>query len=319
LEAAVPSADLSIHDHQLPRITQTDAISVRSDVLFTNAKGEAKTSVQKRSETALQKLMPALQSVLLPGETILYIARAHSPLNMLEQITSAWWTRLLAASAIVITNQRLLFFPVKQNGTWRESVRAVHWGDLEEVKPRGLLIQHVTFKSRNGTKTTYTHFRRGDAKKIAAIAKTLLPIASGEMTSAHGFVQLCPGCRGVLTQGHYLCPTCGLAFKNEKTMVMRSLLLPGGGYFYTGHPLIAILPAIIEGFLMLDILVLLFAGLTSPRARANVLPSLMILVLFWAFETAVTILHCRRYIRDYIPEKGGPVRAAQDVTAKVGG
>ena len=86
----MPSADLSIHDHQLPRITQMDAISVRSDVLFTNDKGETKTSVQKRSETALQKLMPALQSVLLPGETVLYIARAHSPLNMLEQITSAW-------------------------------------------------------------------------------------------------------------------------------------------------------------------------------------------------------------------------------------
>jgi hypothetical protein len=292
---------------------------VRSDVLFTNDKGEVKAAVQKRNETALQKLMPALQTVLLPGETVLFIARAHSPLTPLEQITAAWWTRLLAASAIVITNQRLLFFPLKQNGTWRQSVRAVYWGDLEEVKPQGLLVRNVIFKSKNGTKATYTNFRRDDARKIAAISKALLPTASGEMTSAHGFVQLCPGCRSVLTQGQYLCSACGLVFKNEKTMVMRSILLPGGGYFYTGHPLIALLPAVVEGILMLDILVLLFAGLSSPRARASVLPTLTILLFFWAFETAVTILHCRRYIRDFIPDKSGLLRARQDVTAKVRG
>lgn len=315
----MPSADLSIHDHQLPRTTKIDAISVRSDVLFTNDKGEVKAAVQKRNETALQKLTPALQTVLLPGETVLFIARANSPLTPLEQITAAWWTRILAASAIVITNQRLLFFPVKQNGTWRQSVRAVYWGDLEEVKPQGLLVRNVVFKSKNGTKTTYTNFRRGDAKKIAAISMALLPTASGEMTSAHGFVQLCPGCRNVLTQGQYLCSACGLVFKNEKTMVMRSILLPGGGYFYTGHPLIALLPAVVEGILMLDILVLLFAGLSSPRARASVLPTLTILLFFWALETAVTILHCRRYIRDFIPDKSGPLRARQDVTAKVRG
>jgi hypothetical protein len=315
----VPSADLSIHDHQLPQITKIDAISVRSDVLFTNDKGEAKASIQKRSEAALRKLMPALQSVLLPEETVLYIARAYSPLTPLERLTAAWWTRLLAAAAIVITNQRLLFFPVKRDGSWRESVRAVYWGDLEEVKPRGLLVRLVTFKSKNGNKTTYTNFRRGDAKKIAAISKALLPIASGEMTSAHGFVQLCPACRNVLTPGQYLCSACGLAFKNEKTMVTRSILLPGGGYFYTGHPLVAILPAVVEGIFMLDILVLLVAGLSSPRARANVLPTLVVLVFFWIFETAVTILHCRRYIREFIPEKNAPLRARQDVTAKVGG
>jgi hypothetical protein len=311
----VPSADLPIHDHRLPQTAKIDAISVRSDVLFTNEKGEDKRPVQKRSEGGLQKLMPALHSVLLPDETVLYIARANSPLSVLEQLTAAWWTRLLAASAIVVTNKRLLFFPVKRDGSWRESVRVVHWGDLEEVKPKGLLLRIVTFKTKNGAKITYTNFRRADAKKIATIAAALLPAASGEMTSAHGFVQLCPGCRNVLTQGQYLCPACGLAFKNEKTMVMRSILLPGGGYFYTGHPLIAILPAIVEGILMLDILVFLFAGLSSPRARASVLPSLMILVLFWAFETAVTILHCRRYIRDFIPDKSGSVRARQDVTA----
>ena len=160
----MPPADLPIHDQQLPQIARIDALSVRNDVLLTNDKGQAKASVQKRSETALRKLMPALQSVLLPGETVLYIARANSPLTPLEAVTAAWWTRLLTASAIVFTNQRLLFFPVKRDGSWRESIRAFYWGDLEEVKPQGLLVRNIVFKSKNGTKTTYTNFRRGDAK-----------------------------------------------------------------------------------------------------------------------------------------------------------
>jgi hypothetical protein len=62
----------------------------------------------------------------------------------------------------------------------------------------------------------------------------------------------------------------------------------------------------------------LLAGFASPRVTSNVLPTLVALVFFWAFETAVTILHCRRYIRDYIPEKRGALRARQDLMAKAG-
>ena len=315
----MPAADLPIHDNKLARTATIDAISVRSDVLFTNDKGEDKPSIQNRSEKALQKLLPALQRMLLPAETVLYIARAQSPLTVLEQLTAGWWTRLLAASAIVMTNKRILVFPVKRDGSWKESVRSLFWGDLQEVKPNGLLVRNVTFKSKNGKKTTPTNFRRADARKIAAIAAALLPAASGEMTATHELVQLCPDCRNALADGQYFCSGCGLTFKSEKTMVRRSIFLPGGGYFYTGHPLVAILPAIVEGVLILEVLVFLLAALTTPRAVPNLLPALLILGVFWGLETAITILHCRRYIRDYIPEKRDPTRARQEATAKVSG
>jgi hypothetical protein len=300
----MPAADLHIHDHHVAQNTLIDGISVRNDVLFTNDKGdEEKSRTKKRIEKAVQKLVPALQRVLLPTETVLYLVQARSPLTALEQLTAAWWTTLLAASVIVITNKRILFFPAKRDGSWRESVRALQWGDLEEVKAKGLLVRNVTFKSRSGTKATYTNFRRADAKKIAAIAAALLPAASGEATSTHDWVQLCPDCRNNLTLGQYSCSGCGLTFKNEKSMVLRSILLPGGGYFYTGHPLIAMLPAVVEVLLVLEILAFLFAGLASPKALPNILSGLLLLGLFWALETAVTILHCRRYVLEYIPEK----------------
>ena len=179
----MPAADLRIHDNQVARTGIIDGMPVRNDVLFTNDKGEDKKQIQKRNERALQKLAPALRHVLLQAETVLYIAQARSPLTVVEQLTAAWWTALLAASAIVITNKRILFFPVKRDGSWRESVRAVQWGDLEEAKPKGLLVRNVTFKFKNGIKITYTNFHRADAKKIAAIATALLPAESGESTS----------------------------------------------------------------------------------------------------------------------------------------
>ena len=314
----MPAADLRIHENQPVQATNLEGASVRNDVLFTNYKGDENAGIKKRSEKTLRKLQPPLQRMLLPGETVLFVVRARSPLSLVEQLTSAWWTAALSACAIVITNTRILFFPVKRDGSWKESVRAVQWGDIEEIKPKGLLVRNVSFRFKNGTRATYTNFRRADAKKIAAIAAAVLPLASGEMTAAHGVVQLCPDCCNALTPGQYSCSACGLIFKNEKTMVTRSIFLPGGGYFYTGHRGIGIFLAIVEGYLLLEILLLLFAGLASPRAMSNIRSPLIVLAFFWAIETAVTILHCRRYIRDFIPEKRDPTRAQQGVTAAVG-
>ncbi len=296
-----------------------DGIPTRSDVLFTNDKGEEKGSVEKRTAKILQKLSPALQRILRPGEVVLYAMRARSPLSPLEQLTAAWWTAYLAACAIVVTNKRILFFPVKSDGSWRESVRAAHWGDLEEIRAKGLLVRIVSFKFKNGTKVTYTNFRREDAKKLAAITSALLPAASGEQTAAPGLVQLCPDCCVVLTEGQYSCPGCGLIFENEKTMIVRSIFLPGGGYFYTGHPLVAIIPAVVEALLVLEILLILFAGVGSPKAIPDLLSGLLVLAIFWGLETAITILHCRRYVREFIPQKRDPARAPQIAVGKANG
>ena len=315
----MPSADLHIHDNQLARTMRVENIPIRDDVLFTDDKGEENGRIQKRSEKSLKKLLPALQRLLLPDEAVFYLMQARSPLSILEQLTAAWWTSILATSTIVMTNKRILFFPVKQDGSWRESVRAAQWGDLEEVKPNGLLVRNVSFKFKNGSKITYTNIRRSDAKKITAIAHRLIPAGAGELSSTQGLIQLCPDCRDVLTQGQYFCSGCGLIFKNEKSMVTRSIFLPGGGYFYTGHPLVAMIPAVVEGLLVLEILSLLIVASSSPKAMPNIRSGLLVLGLVWAIETAVTILHCRRYVRDFIPEKRDPTRAHQNLTAKIGG
>src|SRR5215468_6162069 len=240
----LPNADATIHQQQFARVIPLGAINVREDVLFSNHKGIEKASLRKRNLAALEKLRPALERFLQSNEVVLYIARGRTPLTVLEQLTAGWWTYFLAAATVVVTNQRVLFFPIKNDGTWKESVRSALWGDVAAIKAAGLVTRNLTFTFRNGEKHTYMAFRLGDAKKIALIAQALIPVSAGEMSVTHGIVQLCPDCRNALTPGVYLCSSCGLTFKDEKSMVLRSIFLPAGGYFYTGHPMIGFLPAL---------------------------------------------------------------------------
>lgn len=314
----MPNADFQIGLNRVPRMTMIDGISVRSDVLFTNDKGEEKESIQKRATKMLQKLYPALQKILLPGETVLTAMPARSPLSTIEQLMASAWISFLTLCAVVVTNKRILFLPTKRDGSWKESVHAVNWGDVQQVRKSSFLVSNVCLIFKNGSKVLYRQFRRQDARKFVEIASTLIPAASGEQTATRGIVQLCPDCCGLLTAGQYSCPACGLTFKNEKTMILLSILLPAGGYFYTGHPLVAILPAIAEGLLLLDILTLLAAGLSSHRMPPNLLASLVAFALVWAFETAVTILHCRRYIREFIPDRRAASTVTQGISAAKG-
>jgi len=189
---------------------------------------------------------------------------------------------------------------------------------LRKLRQEACSLETSISNSRTAPSPRTPIFAVQTLRKLAAIASALIPASSGEQTSANGPVQLCPDCRGVLTERQYSCAGCGLSFKNEKTMVLRSILLPGGGYFYTGHPLIAILPALVETIFIVEILLILFAGLASPKAVPDLFAGLLGLGIFWALETAVTILHCRRYVRDFIPEKRDPTRSPQGAIAKIG-
>jgi hypothetical protein len=294
-------ADISIHQQQLARVMSSGSFSVREDVLFSNHKGDERSRIRKRNSKALEKLRPALERLLQPGEVVLYIARGRTPLTLIEQLTAGWWTHMLAAAAIVFTNQRILFFPVKTDGSWKESVRTALWGDVAEVKSSGFVTRNLILTYRNGQKETYLGFRPGDAKNITLIARALIPVSAGEMSVTHGAVQVCPDCRKTLTPGVYSCTSCGLTFKNEKSMILRSIFLPAGGYFYTGHPMIALLPALVEIIVLIDVLGLILVGNHDPQAPGNLGGGILLLFVFWSLETAVTILHCRRYIREYIP------------------
>jgi hypothetical protein len=178
------------------------------------------------------------------------------------------------------------------------------WGDLVSVKAPGILSKSLKLQCDDGSQITYTRMMRRSGVALEAIAAAMLPAAVAEQSPYRGIVNLCPDCRNVLTPRVYVCQSCGLTFKNEKTMQLYSIFLPGGGYFYVGYPLLGVLLCIVEGVVLLGAL----GSLVGGKAE-DALPLLITLAVVWVIETCVTILHSQRQVRQFIPAARNPAGA----------
>ena len=310
----MPAADLIVHLNQAPRPSSQDGVRFREDTAFTNHKGEENKGVRKRAEKALGSLQDVLSKVLEPDETVLYLARCQAPVSIFEQFAFGWYIYKVTGTVLVFTNRRLLDVRIKPKGlfsldfSWSQCLRSVRWGDLAEAKVSGWLSTALVLKYRTGKKESYWKLDRGDAKKMKVLLAALLPGAATESTAAQGMVSLCPTCIAVLTPCVYQCSQCGQLFKDEKTMVRRALLIPGGGYFYTGHTFLAVSDFMAEAYLLLLLLIFLAALLLpsdNPQSgeAAGFWVGAGVVAALLAVEKWGTIHHCRRFIREFIPRK----------------
>ncbi len=246
----MPTADISIHDSIPPRRIDRNGFNVREDVLYTDAKGRAKNKLRKRAEDALESLGEVLRRVLEPGETIFYIAKTQAMPGFAAQFFGgAWYTYSLPIVLLLFTERRIIALRVRKRMSgwaWDRGIRIVRWGDLQDAKAGGFLARTLTLKFRNGGSQVYWRFASGDLKKVGLLVGILRPHGSGETTAAGAMASLCPGCLATLSPGTYLCQNCGLKFKDEKTLVRREILIPGGASFYVGATGMGIVRAIAE-------------------------------------------------------------------------
>lgn len=307
------AADLRIHPDLPARLTTVSGVQIREESVFTDNRGRERKLIRKTAEEYLEKLQEALRAVLGPDEAVLYITRCQSPVSVFEQLTLGWYIYYVSGVVVVLTNRRLLHLAVGWRGHWKRILRSVAWGDLEEIKVTGWLGKNLELKYRTGKKEKYWKISRLDGSKIKLVLEAIFSAGALESTPAQCMVCLCPQCRAELTPRVYDCPKCGFAFKDEKTMVRRSWLIPGGGYFYTGNWFLGIGDFIVEAYLLF--LVVLFALIASgiiPDTPAHPGdepltggPALLVGAFIGgllALEKLLTIHHCRRFVRDFIPK-----------------
>ena len=314
----MPSADLPLDPSQLPRVVSRGPVLVREDFLFTNNKGQEKAGPRKRAENALDHLQDVLGKVLEPQEVVFYVARAVAPLSMFEQFTLGWQAYHMYGILLVFTNRRLLRFGVKPRGwrdwTWRRTLHAARWGDVAEATCKGILSKVLRLKYRNGRKEAYMRVRGADAKKIRALLAALIPAAAAEGSEVQEMSSLCPQCLVRLTPRVYQCQQCRLDFKTEKELLWRTILIPGGGYFYVGWRGFAFFFGFLELFLIYQIGLWLCVALGLVPApepgpgetRADAAAALFVVValLFgFALETAIVYRHMRRFVREFTPAR----------------
>ena len=304
------NADVQIYGQQLPRLVSANGVSIREDMLYTDAKGEPDERSKKRAEEALADLREVLPSLLEPKETILFaIKSCQAPMGALEQFFLGWYAYRVTATRLVFTNLRLLHFGMASGRKWNRTIRSVRWGDVAEAKLKGWLNRMLVILCTNGKKEKYWRLRRKDSQKAKAIVNAVVPLSRGEATPAQGFQSICPDCRTPLTEGLYQCAGCGLKFKDEKTLRWRTILIPGGGYLYAGMTFLGVL-GFLEGFLMLGFILSLLIALrvVAPGSAENGQPmqpgefwgAAVFLGILVALYKGLEYIHCRRVIRNFM-------------------
>jgi hypothetical protein len=76
--------------------------------------------------------------------------------------------------------------------------------------------------------------------------------------------------------------------------------LPGGGYFYTGHPILGISDALLEVILILAIVSALSPTLEYPEPDYA---SAISIGVFLVIEKLITIYHANHFIREYLTKE----------------
>jgi hypothetical protein len=273
-------------------------LPIRKEICFTTNKDKYSQKVMNQQTKILQKVSPFLKKMLEADEEILIAMQATSPMAFLEQMTIGWIIVYLKRCLLILTNKRILHFPTRANFSPKSSVAQIRYGDIEEIKLSGFLGKTLKLKYLTGKKEKFYYIRSREFKKL----KTLIPnIATGtnpsQIMERH---HLCPRCVAPLQKDVFVCPNCHLSFKNIKQAIKYSILFPGGGYFYTGHPIMGLGDAIVETFLLVAFVSLLIPAFFTSEpliALAGMVPFALAL----SVEKLITIYDTKHFINEYIP------------------
>ncbi len=273
-------------------------LPINQETAFSNPKGKYKERIRKQQLKMLKAYVPLLKQFLEPGEVILLAMRGCSPMSFLEQFTTGWIIYYLKRCTLVVTDRRVLHFPSKTNYSPRHSIAQIRYGDVDEIKPATFLGRKFTVRYKNGAKETFLYAK--DSAKLKSILPAL-PTAGLRPTTIGGRHHLCPKCNAPLTPGEYACSFCRLEFKNEKKARTLSILLPGGGYFYTGHPFLGTGDAVVETMLILMVALALLNRATGADAGGVWMPQFVFFGILLFLEKLYTIYHAKHYVKEYIP------------------
>ena len=306
----MPSPDLGIYPTIPPQRVDKNGLSIREDVLYTDAKGRGKNSLRKRAEGVMEDLGDVLRRVLEPNETIFYIGAAQAmPTFAAQFFGGGWHIYSLPRTLLFITERRIVALRVRKRlsrWAWDRGIRSVRWGDMQDTAPGGFLTRYLTLKFRNGEKQAYWRFASGDLRKIRLLIDALRPHGSGETTAAGAMVSLCPACFATLVPKTYQCQSCGLQFKDEKTLLRRGILIPGGASFYVGATALGVVRSIGESIFLLIVLVLLMGTIAppgDPKDTAGEFAGALFVLGILVVDKSVAIAYSRPQIRDFLPVK----------------
>ncbi len=277
---------------------ETFGLPIDQATAFSDNKGRFRERIKKQQLKMLREYVPLLKQFLEPGEEVLFVLRGCSPITALEHFTTGWIIYYLKRCTLVVTNLRILHFPAAKNFSPRQSIAEIRYGDVAELKPSAFMGRRLTVKYKNGTKETFLYMKES-AKLKSVLARLLLP---GQQPTPFGNRHhLCPKCNVALTSGVYRCSSCRLEFKSEERARKVSILYPGGGYFYTGHPFLGAGDAVVEILLTLLVILGVVHMLSGGATRADGVGQFVAFGFLLALEKLYSVYHAKQYVKEFIP------------------
>jgi hypothetical protein len=272
--------------------TTLEGLPFDAETMFGDDKGIYKARIEKK-QRKLAKSLSFLGNFLEEGEKLLIITTAVSPTSFLEQFTTGWIFIYIKRCLLVMTDRRIFHIPTTAGYKYRQSIGQIRYADIESITQKGSKLK-IRYKS--GATDLFLYLRGAERKKIRALLPNLS--FAGPPSNAGTRVHLCPRCASELQTGHFECGRCGLEFKSRAKALKFSVWLPGGGYFYTGHPLLGMGDAMVELVLLLGIIISLVPDPDFPEPDiAGVITIGVILVV----EKLVTIYHANHFVKEYLP------------------
>jgi len=269
-------------------------LPVDRNIIFSNHKDTYKQKIEKRQTKLLQKIS-FIKSFLKEDERILLVTTGCSPMSIMEQFLTGWIVFYLKRSLFVFTNKRIFHIPTKFNYSYRNSIAQTLYADCQtiEMKGRTLVVRY-----KNGRKEKFYYMGGKERKKIKALLKTIS--LEGVQSKTARRINLCPRCTKELIEDEYTCHNCRLEFKSKAEAKRISIVYPGGGYFYAGHPWLGIGDAITESILLLFVVLTLVDALQGGKDGFG---SFVLFSIILALEKALTVYHSSHFIKEYIPKE----------------
>jgi len=268
-------------------------LNIDSATMFADHKGVHKPRIEKKQRKLAEKVS-FLKDFLEDGEQLLAITTAVSPTSFIEQWTTGFIFVYVKRCMLVFTDRRVFHIPTTSSFDYRESVAEIRYGDLESIEQKGSRLK-IAYK--NGAKDLFLYVRGSERKKIRTLLQAGDRLASPGATGSR--THLCPKCTHVLEVDRFDCPGCGKEFKSRTKARSLSLWFPGGGYFYTGHPFLGVMDAMIE----LLFLVIIATSLVNAEWSAAAIFGVLL-----ALEKAITVYHANHFVKEYLPVEAVKIR-----------
>jgi hypothetical protein len=236
----------------------------------------------------------------------MFVATGCSPFSAFEQMTiGAAWVYMIKRALLVFTNKRMFHIPTTYNLKYRGSIAQVLYQDCNRLRVKGstLLIEY-----RSGKKERFSGIPGADRGVI-----NRMNIESGNVgppSARPERTHICPNCSHPLERETPACSSCGLELRTKAKAWKFSLLVPGGGYFYTRHPVLGAVDAFTESYLLILTVVTGIMGLTGDAEAGSV--SIFFAVVL-AAEKLLTVCHSNSFLNEFIPQNVKPLLAGRTV------